>query len=204
MIGKMFAAVTLLAVSALGAFPAAAAGIGEKGPDFMLFGVDQRYHSLDMYRERKAIVLIFSCNHCPAVVASEERMIELAARYQPQGVQFLAINANPADKVSADGFPQMAERAREKGFPFPYLYDETQMVSRAYGATRTPHAFVLGPERTIVYRGAIDNRHREPVYLADALDALLEGRPIDPAQTREFGCTIKYRTEAEAEKRFNR
>ncbi len=181
--------------------------IGDAAPDFELFGVDYRYHSLEMYEDSKAVVVAFICNHCAVSVDYEDTLIELANKYQEQGVQFLAINPNPAYKVPADGFPQMIERAEEKGFPFPYLYDETQNTARAYGPERTPHMFVFGPERTLVYKGAIDNYHEAPFFLADALDAVLAGEEVEIAETREgmgeykvFGCTVKYLTEEEREK----
>jgi peroxiredoxin len=186
-------------LAALCAPAVAGVAIGDKAPDFMLFGVDYRYHTLERHKDAKAIVLVFTCNHCPVATEYEDPLIALAKAYQPKGVQFLAINANPADKVAADGFPQMIERAKEKDFPYPYVYDETQQVSRAYGATHTPHIFVLGPERTVVYMGAVDNRHEEPHYLANALDALLAGEEIAKPVTRQFGCTIKYRAEPKAE-----
>jgi len=100
----------------------------------------------------------------------------------------------PSQYTGAD-IQAMIERAKEKNLPYPYLYDETQKVSRAYGATVTPHIFVVGPEGTILYEGAADNRRREPNYLADALDAILAGRPVPDASTAEFGCTVKYRPE---------
>ncbi|NLW51625.1 MAG: thioredoxin family protein [Candidatus Brocadiaceae bacterium] len=168
---------------------------GAEAPAFELFGVDYRYHSLEGAAEARARVLIFTCNHCPVAVSYEDTLVALGNEYQPKGIQFIAINTNPADMVAADGFPQMIERAKEKNLPYPYLYDETQKVSRAYGATVTPHIFVVGPEGTILYEGAADNRRREPNYLADALDAILAGRPVPDASTAEFGCTVKYRPE---------
>ncbi len=198
----------LIVVAALivgGLLVAAAAETEEEriAPDFELFGVDYRYHSPAMYEGAEALVLVFTCNHCPVSVRYEDPLINLANEYQPQGIQFLAINTNPVDKVEADGFPQMIQRAEEKGFPFPYLYDETQKVSRAYGATVTPHIFVRTPDDRIVYEGAVDNRGREPNYLADALDDILAGREVRTPESAQFGCTVKYRTEEEQEARFN-
>ncbi len=180
--------------------------IGDSAPDFELFGTDYRYHSLDMYRDNMAIVLVFTCNHCPVSIAYEDNLVELAGEYHRKNIQFIAINTNPVDKVARDGFPEMMQRAEEKKFPFPYLYDETQKVSAAYGARRTPHIFVLGPEengrRSIVYIGAIDNRHNEPYYLKNALDAVLEGRDVPLKETAARGCTVKYRTAGERIERF--
>ncbi len=181
--------------------------IGDVAEDFNLFGVDLRYHSLDMYRESRAIVLIFTCNHCPVSIAYEDYLVKLAKEYQPKNIQFIAFNTNPVDKVARDGFPQMVERAEEKKFPFPYLYDETQTVSHAYGARRTPHIYVLGPagdrgRRQFIYIGAVDARHEEPFYLKNALDAFLAGEEISPRETEARGCTVKYRTAEERIARF--
>lgn len=170
---------------------------GARAPEFELFGVDYKYHSLQEYADAEARVVVFTCNHCPVAKAYEDKLIALASEYQPKGVQFIAVNTNPADMVPADGFPQMIERAKQKGFPYPYLYDETQKVSKAYGATVTPHIFVVGPEGNILYEGAVDNRHEEPDYLADALDAILAGDPVPAPSTSEFGCSVKYRPEPE-------
>jgi len=185
--------------------------IGEPAPKFELFGVDFRYHSLDLYQDRKVLVVVFTCNHCPVSQDYEETLIELANKYQKKGVQFIAINPNPGEKVAADSFPQMIERAKKKRYPFPYLYDETQKTARAYGAECTPHVFVFGPDRRLVYKGAIDNFHNRPFYLADALDAVLEGRKVQTPVMREgmgdhkvFGCTIKYRTQKEQDERKRR
>ena len=182
--------------------------IGDAAPDFELFGVDFRYHSPKMYEGRRALVVAFVCNHCPVCVRYEDTLVELANKYQKEGVQFLAINPNPADKVAADSFLRMIERAKEKAFPYPYLYDETQKTAHAYGPERTPHVFVFGPERTLVYKGAIDNGHEAPFFLADALDAVLEGRKVETDVVRKgmgeyklFGCTVKYLSEAERKKK---
>ncbi len=178
--------------------------IGDPAPDFELFGVDMRYHSLSRYEDAKAVVVMFICNHCRVSVDYEDTLIELANRYQEKGVQFIAINPNPEYKVAADGFLKMVERATEKNFPFPYLYDETQKTAHAYGPERTPHIFVFGPDRKLAYKGSIDNYHEPPHFLVDALDAVLEGNPVQVRVTREgmgeyqvFGCTVKYMTPEE-------
>ena len=180
--------------------------IGDPAPEFELFGVDFRYHSLDMYGDCKAVVVMFICNHCRVSVAYEDTLIELSNKYRERGVQFIAINPNPGDKVPADGFLRMVERAETKGFPFPYLYDETQKTAHAFGPERTPHVFVFGQDRKLVYKGSIDNHHQAPFFLADALDAILEGKEVQTTVMREgmgeykvFGCTVKYLTREERE-----
>jgi peroxiredoxin len=166
---------------------------GDGVPEFELFGVDYRYHSLEMYREKEATVVVFTCNHCPVAKGYEDELIRIAEEYQPKGVQFIAVNPNPADMVAADGYPQMIERAKEKQFPYPYVYDETQKTARRYGATVTPHVFVVAPDRTVLYVGAVDNQHKAPHYLADALDDILAGREVAKPTTAQFGCSVKYR-----------
>ena len=168
-----------------------------KAPDFDLFGVDYKYHSLSDYTDRKAVVVAFTCNHCPVAQDYEDTLISIAKSYQPKGIQFIAINPNPADMVAADGFPQMIQRAKEKKFPYPYVYDERQKVARAYKATVTPHVFVVGPKGDILYAGAVDNRHNKPDYLIDALEDVLAGREVKRPETAQFGCSVKYRKEAE-------
>jgi peroxiredoxin len=197
----MFRKLTVLAFLLAALCIAARADVapGDKAPEFELFGVDYTYHSLERYAEAEAIVVVFTCNHCPVAQAYEDKLIAIAKAYQPRGVQFVAANPNPADMVAADGFPQMVERAEEKGFPFPYVYDETQKVARAYGATVTPHVFVVNAEGTIVYTGAVDNRHAEPDYLTDALEDVLAGREVAKPTSAQFGCSVKYRPEPDEE-----
>ncbi len=181
--------------------------VGEIAPEFKLFGVDLQYHSINHYRDADAVAVIFHCNHCPISRRNVEKLVELGREYQEKNVQFLIVNPNPVDKVEADGFMQMSERADEKDFPFPYLYDETQQTAYAYGARHTDHVFVLGEAaddgtRKVEFIGPVDNRGNEPEYLADALDALLAGDEIENKDVSAFGCTIKYRTQDERIERF--
>jgi peroxiredoxin len=200
-------AVLAVAVAAAAAFavfaaePQPAAQEAPKAPEFQLFGVDYHYHSLAKYKDAKAVVVVFTCNHCPVAKSYEDKLVELANKYQPQGIQFIAINPNPAEMVPEDGFPEMIQRAKEKKFPFPYVYDETQKTAIAYGAKVTPHIFVVAPDRTILYEGGVDNRNKEPNYLANALDAILAGKPIETPEAAYFGCTVKYRPQAAKELR---
>jgi peroxiredoxin len=173
--------------------------VGDTAPDFRLLGVDGKYVSMADYPDAKGFVVIFSCNHCPYVVAYEDRMIELHNKYAPKGFPVMAINANDSVIQPQDSYSNMKIRAKEKGFPFPYLVDADQKVYPQYGATRTPHIYLL--ERTVgelkvAYIGAIDDNHRdasqvrEP-YLADAIDALLAGKRPETTFTRAIGCSIK-------------
>ncbi len=187
---------TVIAAAFLAAPAFARLQAGEEAPDFKLFGVDYRYHELSEYLAREdtlAVVVIFTCNHCPVAVRYEDPLLELADKYMGKGFPFIAVNPNPADMVAADGFPQMIIRAQEKKLPYPYVYDETQKTARAYGAAVTPEIFVVGKDGNVLYAGAVDNRGREPRYLSDALDDILAGENIRNPQSAPFGCTVKYR-----------
>jgi peroxiredoxin len=171
---------------------------GDQAPDFQLKGVDGRIYKLSDYKGKKAVVVIFSCNHCPYVKAYEDRMIALAREYAPKGVQFLVINSNDPTKYPEDSFDNMVKRAQEKGYPFPYLHDETQQIARAYGAQRTPEVFLFDSATKLRYHGTIDDNPQDPAkvtkrYLKDALDAVLAGREPDLKETQPVGCTIKWK-----------
>jgi len=171
--------------------------VGAEAPAFSdLKGVDGETHSLADYEDAKAVVAIFTCNHCPVAKAYEDRIIELQSDYGDKGVQVVAINPNSPKKQPQDGYEQMKTRAKEKEFNFPYLVDATQEVARSYGATRTPHVFILDGEREVAYIGAIDDNMNaskvEKQYVRDALDAILAGNDPDPASTNAVGCTIKW------------
>jgi len=172
--------------------------IGDSAPSFKLPGVDGKEYSLADFRDAKLLVVVFSCNHCPYVVGSEDRMIDLANRYAPKDVAMVAINSNETENHPTDSMEHMIERAKEKGFPFPYLRDESQDVARAYGALRTPHYFVFDEERKLRYTGRMDDNPREADKaatheLADALDALLAGDAPPTPMTNPIGCNVKWK-----------
>lgn len=175
--------------------------VGDIATDFRLLNVDGNYVSMADYEDAKGIVLIFSCNHCPYVVAYEDRMIELHNTYAPQGFPVVAVNSNDSIAEPRDSYTKMIERAEEKNFPFDYLVDADQLIYPEYGATRTPHVFLLekeGDQFRVAYIGAIDDNYRdesavEEPFLANAIDALLAGERPDPEFTRAIGCTIKVR-----------
>ncbi|MBS3733570.1 MAG: thioredoxin family protein [Phycisphaerae bacterium] len=176
--------------------------IGETAPDFQLPGVDGKTYSLADFADAKLLVVVFTCNHCPFVVGSEDRMIELHSDYADKGVAMVGINANETDNHPTDDFDHMVARAREKGFPWPYLRDESQDVARAYGALRTPHYFVFDAERTLRYTGRMDDNPREPGKettreLRDALDALLTHEAPPVAATNPIGCNVKWKGQDE-------
>lgn len=172
--------------------------LGDQAPQFTLKGVDGRQHSLDELKGQKGIAVIFSCNHCPYVKAYEDRMIELAKEYQPKGIPFVLINANDPVKYPEDSFENMIKRAEEKGYPFPYLWDETQEIARAYAAERTPEVFLFDSELKLRYHGTIDDNWEDAAkatkhYLKDALEALLQGADPQVKETAPVGCTIKWK-----------
>ena len=173
--------------------------LGTPAPDFVLPESDtNRKWALDDFRE-EAMVVVFTCNHCPYAQAVEDRIIALARQFQNK-VDFVAISANDVDNFPDDAPGKMAQRAREKGYPFPYLYDESQAVAQAYGAACTPDFFLYGPERKLTYRGRLDDNWKEPEKvqcqdLRDAIDALLAGKPAAEPQMAAMGCNIKWKEE---------
>ena len=191
----------LFAILMTGAGDPKAAGlvVGSAMPAFNLKNVDGSMVSSDGFSGKKAVVVIFSCNHCPFVKSYESRMIALANEYQPKGVQFVLINPNDPKKQPQDSFEAMQKRAQEKGYPFPYLYDETQAIAKTYGASRTPEVYLFGSDGKLAYWGRIDDNTEEPQVkkrdLKIALDHLLAGTPgaIDEPITKAFGCTIKWK-----------
>ena len=172
--------------------------IGSEGVDFDLRGVDGERYSLSSFADKKAVVVIISCNHCPTVVAYEDRMIAIQKDYEDRGVALVAINPNDEVNYPSDSLENMVIRAKGKGFNFPYLRDESQDVAGAYGATRTPEVFVLDSDRRVVYHGRIDDNEHAPSLvqshdLRKALDELLVGKPISTPETTPVGCTVKWR-----------
>ena len=170
--------------------------LGQPAPEFALTGVDGREHALGDYDEAELLVLIQSCNHCPYVIAWEERMVGIQADYADRGVRLVAVNSNDASRYPGDSLEQMTARAAERGFNFDYLCDPTQDVARALGSERTPEVFVFDKRRRLVYHGAIDDNRDETAvdrrYLRDALDAALAGSQPAPAETPPVGCSVKW------------
>ncbi len=172
--------------------------VGTQAPAFSLPGVDGEARSLDSFSDAEILVVVFTCNHCPYAKASEDRLIEIQRDYGPRGVQLVAINPNDAVKYPDDSFDKMKERAAEKGFNFPYLYDESQEVARAYDAVCTPDLFVFDKDRKLLYNGRIDDNWQEPDKvtrrdLRAVLDAALEGQTVDFEHVPSMGCSIKWK-----------
>jgi peroxiredoxin len=151
----------------------------------------------DDFAGREAMVIVFTCNHCPYAQAWEERLLQIGRDYADR-VGMVLINANDPVKYPADSPEAMAERARAKDFSVPYLHDADQSVARAFGAERTPEVFVFDRERRLVYHGTVDDNYEEASavttpYVRQALDAVLEGRPVPTPETKPVGCTIKWK-----------
>ncbi|MEG8946330.1 thioredoxin family protein [Rosettibacter firmus] len=172
--------------------------IGSKAPDFNLPAVDGNTYSLNSFKDKEALIVIFSCNHCPYVRAYEDRIIQIQNDYKDK-LQIVAINSNDTKNYPEDSFEEMIKRAKEKKFNFPYLRDETQEIAKAYGATHTPEIFLFDKERKLVFHGKIDDNWQEPEkvktpYLRNAIDELLSGKAISVPETFTIGCTIKWKT----------
>jgi peroxiredoxin len=170
--------------------------LGSHAVDFHLKGIDSKSYSLKDFADKKALVVVFSCNHCPYVQAYEDRMVQLQKDYSGKAVTLIAINSNDDHDYPEDSFENMIKRAKEKGFNFPYLRDESQDIARKYGAICTPHIFAFDQDRTLQYKGRIDdNRYPGQVKtndLRNALDAMLAGKKPATQETRPFGCSIKW------------
>jgi len=195
MLRIVFAALLLALVS-----PASAGkynptlSIGDAGPTWeALPGVDGESYSGESFKEAKVLVLAVTCNTCPYAVDHEERLVALAKSFEGKPVRLVAINCNTGEKDSLDA---MKERAKEKGFAFPYLKDETGTVGKALGATRTPEFVVLDGDRKVAYLGALDDdpdgKSVKIRYVEDAVRAALEGGPAAVAETPPIGCGVKY------------
>ena len=172
--------------------------IGDKIEDFKLQNIDGSWVSLSDYKSEKGIILIFSCNTCPVVKMYEDRMIALHEKYTPMGYPVVAINPNDPDIQPGDSFEKMKQRAKQKNFPFKYLFDAEQEVFPKFGATRTPQVFLMDTDRRLRYSGAIDDNSQDASgvktkYLEDALTDLENGKDPNPAVTKAVGCTIKVK-----------
>jgi len=171
--------------------------LGATAPGFSdLKGADGRPYSLRSFDGKPVLVVMFTCNHCPYSQAYEDRIVAIQRDYAGKGVQLVAINSNDDQKYPEDGYPQMVKRAKEKSFNFPYLRDQDQSAAEAYGAVCTPHVFAFDRDRKLRYRGRIDDS-KDPSRvttndLREALDDLVDGRSVRQADTRPFGCSIKW------------
>ena len=170
--------------------------VGDVATDFSLKNVDGSMISLSDYKDAEGFIVIFTCNTCPWAVKYEDRIIELHNKFSDAGFPVIAINPNDPSIKPGDSFDAMKVRADEKGFNFPYVFDEKQEVFPAYGATKTPHVYVLDKDRIVQYIGAIDDRPRDAEtvsinYIENAVTSIKKGKSPDPSSTKAIGCSIK-------------
>ncbi|HTH30769.1 MAG TPA: thioredoxin family protein [Lacibacter sp.] len=175
--------------------------IGDSVTDFKLKNVDGKMVALSDYKSAKGVIVIFDCNTCPYSKAYNDRIQALNKNYSAKGFPLIAINANSPEISPGDSFEEMKAVAKKKNYDFPYLVDETQQVAKSFGASNTPHVFVLqhvGNDFKVAYIGAIDNNTRDAAaadkkYVEEAVDALLAGKSIPTEKTKAIGCGIKWK-----------
>jgi len=172
--------------------------LGTPAPDFSLPGTNGKTYSLMNFGDKRILVIIFMCNHCPYVKAALRRLINLQNEYEEKGVRLVGINVNDAKKYPEDSLEKMKELAERKQLPFPYLYDESQESAKAYDAVCTPDIFVYGIERTLKYRGRVDDNWQHPDEitrhdLKDAIEAILTDQSVNDDQISSMGCSIKWK-----------
>ncbi|MGX7668437.1 thioredoxin family protein [Flavobacterium pedocola] len=173
--------------------------VGDIATDFSLKNVNNKKVSLADFKDAKGFIVIFTCNHCPYAKAYEDRIIALDKKYKKLGYPVIAINPNNPEVQPADSFVLMQERAKEKGFTFPYLFDEGQKIYPQYGATKTPHVYILEKTKAgnmVKYIGAIDDNYGDEAavktkYVENAVDALLKNQEVPVKTTKAIGCSIK-------------
>jgi len=176
-------------------------GIGDYATDFSLPDINGKNVSLSDYKDAMGFLVIFTCNTCPYSIAYEDRIIALDKKYKTKGVPVIAINPNDPNLQPADGVTYMKKRATEKGFTFPYLIDKGQEIFPQYGATKTPHVYLLEKTKKgniVRYIGTIDDNYSnasavKTKYVENAIDAMLKGEQISITTTRAIGCSIKSR-----------
>ena len=195
---KKFGILTLLTVILMSFTNTSGYQPGDKATDFKLKSVDGKMYSMSDYKDAKGFIVVFTCNHCPFAVKYEDRVIELAKKYKSKGYVLLAINPNDPSVVPEDSFDKMKVRAKEKGFTFPYLFDEGQKIFPQYGATKTPHVFLLDKNLIVKYIGAIDDNVEDASavkehYLENAIAALEKGQEPLVNSTKAIGCSIKVK-----------
>jgi peroxiredoxin len=172
--------------------------VGDQAADFSLKNIDGKMISMSSFPKAKGFIVVFTCNHCPYAVMYEDRLVALSKKYTAKGYQMIAINPNDPAVKPDDSFEKMIVRAKEKSFTFPYLFDEGQQIYPKFGATKTPHVFLLDKEKTVKYIGAIDNNAEDASavterYLENAIAALESGKNPEPAVTKAIGCSIKVK-----------
>ncbi|HEX5113108.1 MAG TPA: thioredoxin family protein [Saprospiraceae bacterium] len=197
-LGKILLAV--LTITLVSSFvPVDGYKVGDQAADFKLKNVDGTMVSLADYKGVKGYIVVFTCNTCPYAVMYEQRIIDLHNKYASLGYPVVAINPNDPEVKPGDDFAAMQANAKEKNFPFKYLFDEGQKVYPQFGAQRTPHVYLLDANRYIRYIGAIDDNAQDAnavtvKYLENAIESLMAGKNPEPAETKAIGCTIKVKS----------
>lgn len=171
--------------------------LNTSAPDFSLPATDGKTYSLSDFDNARVLVIFFTCNHCPYVIGSDELTRQIAERFEPQGVKFIAINSNSANTYPEDSFEGMVERMEQHRFPWRYLHDGSQDVARLYGALRTPHFYVFDQGRKLIYTGRgndspRDTSKRTTNELEKALEEHLDGNPVSTPVTNPIGCNVKW------------
>ncbi len=174
---------------------------GKTVNDFRLVNTDGKFVSLKDYADAKGFIIVFTCNHCPFAKLYPARLNELDARYKPLGVPVIAISSTDTIVYEDDAYPEMVKRALKGNYSFPYLFDGTQVVAKDFTAQKTPHAYVIWKVNgnwVVKYNGAIDDNGAEPEkvksrYVANAVDALLQGKILETEETKSIGCQINFR-----------
>lgn len=193
-------ALTIVAISAFTVMPAAKGyKVGDIAADFKLKSTTGKIVSLEDFKSAKGFIVIFTCNHCPYAQAYEDRIIALDKKYSKLGYPVIAINPNNPDKQPEDSFEKMKIRARERSFTFPYLFDEDQRIYPMFGATKTPHVYLLQKTangNVVKYIGAIDDNYEDAKavkekYVENAINALLSNKEVAVKETKAIGCSIK-------------
>jgi peroxiredoxin len=175
--------------------------IGDVATDFNLRNVDGKMVKLADFKKAKGFIVVFTCNHCPFSQAYEQRIINLHNKFAAKGYPVIAINPNDAKREPEDSYAKMQELAKAKKYPFVYLHDETQQIAKTYGATRTPHVYVVQKTKvgnTVQYIGAIDDNYEDEKQVKEkhvelAVNALLNGKAVAKTNTKAIGCTIKWK-----------
>jgi peroxiredoxin len=182
-------------------FAVSAYKVGDKAEGFTLKNVDGKMVSLADYKKAKGFIVVFTCNHCPYAKAYEQRIIDLDKKYAAKGYPVIAINSNDAVQYPDDSFENMAKRAKDKKYSFPYLYDESQDIAKKFGALKTPHVYILKKDKEtlkVEYIGAIDDNSEDAAqvkvkYAENALEELLAGKEVTTKETKAIGCGIKFK-----------
>lgn len=172
--------------------------LGSKLPTFELLNVDGRRLGSEYLKDGKALLVAFSCNHCPYVKGSEEMLISIVHRFESEGLKTVVINSNDAGKYPEDSYDKMKEKAQTMSLPYPYLFDESQHVAKLFDAACTPEFYLFDPSLTLVYHGTINDSPRDPSkvtrdYLSRAIESVLAGHAPDPQFVHPLGCSIKWR-----------